>query len=61
MVQRYERGSLEFARVASFSEAVFAIAMTLLVVSIGVAKLGPGRRLTDVSTGSSPGLESGAK
>lgn len=35
---RYERQStdLEFARVATFSDAVFAIAMTLLVVGIGI-------------------------
>jgi uncharacterized membrane protein len=33
---RYERGSEEFTRVVAFSDAVFAIAMTLLVVGIAV-------------------------
>ncbi len=33
---RYERGSDEFSRVLTFSDGLFAIAMTLLVVGIGV-------------------------
>jgi uncharacterized membrane protein len=35
-VARYERGTEEFGRVATFSDGVFAIAMTLLVVGIAV-------------------------
>lgn len=34
--QSYERGEVEFARVLAFSDGVFAIAMTLLVVGIGI-------------------------
>ncbi|MBM3667906.1 MAG: DUF1211 domain-containing protein [Actinobacteria bacterium] len=34
--RRYERDSVEFARVATFSDGMFAIAMTLLVVGIEV-------------------------
>jgi uncharacterized membrane protein len=32
--QRYDRGSPEFSRVANLSDAVFAIAMTLLVLTL---------------------------
>jgi uncharacterized membrane protein len=35
----YKRGSEEFARVLAFSDGLFAIAMTLLVVAIGVPAL----------------------
>jgi uncharacterized membrane protein len=35
------RGSAEFGRVAGFSDAIFAIAMTLLVLQIGVTGLPP--------------------
>ena len=39
---RYVRGEgLEFDRVAFFTDAVFAIAMTLLIVSIGAPHLPP--------------------
>lgn len=36
---RYPRGALEFDRVSFFTDAVFAIAMTLLIVSVEVPKL----------------------
>ena len=36
------RGSTEFGRVIAFSDAIFAIAMTLLVLQIGVSGLPPG-------------------
>jgi TMEM175 potassium channel family protein len=33
---RYRRGTLEFERVLTFSDAVFAIALTLLIVSVAI-------------------------
>jgi uncharacterized membrane protein len=39
---RFPRGSEEFARVLAFSDGMFAIAMTLLVVGIGVPTLSDG-------------------
>jgi uncharacterized membrane protein len=36
---RHRRGTDEFSRVLAFSDALFGIAMTLLVVSIGVPRL----------------------
>jgi uncharacterized membrane protein len=36
---RFQRGSEEFSRVLTFSDGMFAIAMTLLVVGIGVPEL----------------------
>jgi uncharacterized membrane protein len=36
MARTYERGGEEFGRVLAFSDGLFAIAMTLLVVGIGV-------------------------
>ena len=49
---RYERkeSSLEFDRVAFFSDAVFAIAMTLLVVGIGIPEV-PDTELGDALRG----------
>lgn len=35
----YERGSTEFGRVVALTDAIYAVAMTLLVVSIGIPKV----------------------
>lgn len=37
----FERGSIEFGRVVSLTDGIYAVAMTLLVVSIGVPKVEP--------------------
>ena len=39
MSRRYDRDSAEFGRVLAFSDGLFAIAMTLLVVGIAVPKI----------------------
>jgi uncharacterized membrane protein len=39
MSRTYERGSVEFGRVLAFSDGLFAIAMTLLVVAVTVPKI----------------------
>jgi uncharacterized membrane protein len=45
--RRYDRPSADFDRVGYFSDAVFAIAMTLLVVGIGVPRLANPAELGD--------------
>jgi uncharacterized membrane protein len=45
--RRYDRPSADFDRVGYFSDAVFAIAMTLLVVGIGVPRLADPAELGD--------------
>jgi uncharacterized membrane protein len=45
----YERGSEEFIRVLSFSDAIFAIAMTLLVIGIEVPKLDSANSVGDLA------------
>jgi uncharacterized membrane protein len=45
----YKRGSEEFARVLAFSDGLFAIAMTLLVVAIGVPALGDAESVDDLA------------
>jgi uncharacterized membrane protein len=45
----YKRGSEEFSRVLAFSDGLFAIAMTLLVVAIGVPALGDADSVHDLA------------
>jgi uncharacterized membrane protein len=47
--RRFERGSDEFSRVLAFSDALFAIAMTLLVVGIEVPDLGDTEDISDLA------------
>jgi TMEM175 potassium channel family protein len=46
--RRYARDSVEFNRVLAFSDGLFAIAMTLLVVSIGIPHLSDGDSVGDL-------------
>jgi uncharacterized membrane protein len=46
---RYERGGVEFNRVLAFSDGVFAIAMTLLVVGIVVPNLQDGESVSELA------------
>ena len=45
----YERGTEEFTRVLAFSDGLFAIAMTLLVVGITVPKIGDAGSVHDLA------------
>jgi uncharacterized membrane protein len=47
--RRFERGGDEFTRVLAFSDALFAIAMTLLVVGIEVPDLGDTEDIGDLA------------
>lgn len=38
---RFKRGSIEFGRVVSLTDGIYSVAMTLLVVSIGVPRVEP--------------------
>jgi len=45
----YDRQSVEFDRALTFSDGLFAIAMTLLVVSIGVPSISDGGSVHDLA------------
>ena len=45
----YDRQSVEFGRALTFSDGLFAIAMTLLVVSIGVPSISDGGSVHDLA------------
>jgi TMEM175 potassium channel family protein len=47
--RRYDRDSVEFARVLSFNDGLFAIAMTLLVVSIAVPAISDSSSVGDLA------------
>ena len=49
MDRRYSRDSAEFARVLTFSDGLFAIAMTLLIVAVSVPNLSDGDSITDLA------------
>ena len=49
MPRRYGRDSVEFARVLSFNDGLFAIAMTLLVVSIAVPTISDSNSVSDLA------------
>ncbi len=49
MGRRYSRDSVEFGRVLAFSDGLFAIAMTLLVVAIAVPNLNDGDSIHDLA------------
>jgi len=39
----FERGSVEFGRVVALTDAIYGVAMTLLVVTIGIPRVAPGQ------------------
>jgi TMEM175 potassium channel family protein len=45
----YDRDSVEFGRALAFSDGLFAIAMTLLVVAIGVPQIDDGDSIGDLA------------
>jgi uncharacterized membrane protein len=47
--RRYDRDSVEFGRVLAFSDGLFAIAMTLLIVSITVPHISDGDNIHDLA------------
>jgi uncharacterized membrane protein len=47
--RRYDHHSVEFARVLAFSDGLFAIAMTLLVVAIGVPSISDHDSVSDLA------------
>jgi uncharacterized membrane protein len=49
VARRYDRNSVEFGRTLAFSDGLFAIAMTLLVVAIAVPNLKDGDSVSDLA------------
>jgi uncharacterized membrane protein len=47
--RRYDRDSVEFARVLAFNDGLFAIAMTLLIVSIAVPTISDTNSISDLA------------
>jgi uncharacterized membrane protein len=47
--RRYDRDSVEFARVLTFNDGLYAIAMTLLIVSIAVPTISDGDSVSDLA------------
>jgi uncharacterized membrane protein len=45
----YGRDSVEFARVLTFNDGLYAIAMTLLIVSVAVPTISPGDNVSDLA------------
>jgi TMEM175 potassium channel family protein len=47
--RRYDRESVEFARVLTFNDGLYAIAMTLLIVSIAVPTISDTQSVSDLA------------
>jgi len=49
VARRYGRDSVEFARVLTFNDGLYAIAMTLLIVSIAVPTISDTQSVSDLA------------